>query len=98
LAFIPSEWNENLYWITIEALNNVLKHAQTNKVKVFFRCQEKLLKMEIVDQGAGFDIALLDGGGMGMHTMRERAELLGGQLSVTSSPGHGTTVSFRAEI
>jgi PAS domain S-box-containing protein len=98
LAHVPSEWNESLFWITIEALNNVLKHAQTNKVKVFFRCQEKLLEMEIVDQGAGFDIALLDGGGMGMRTMRERAELLGGQLSVTSSPGYGTSVLLRAEI
>jgi signal transduction histidine kinase len=98
LANIPSEWNENLFWITIEALNNVLKHAQTNKVKVHFHCQEKLLEMEIVDKGAGFDITLLDGGGMGMRTMRERAELLGGQLSVTSSPGHGTSVLLHAEI
>jgi signal transduction histidine kinase len=79
-------------------LNNVLKHAQTNKVKVFFRCQNKRLEMEIVDKGAGFDIALLDGGGMGIRTMRERAELLGGHLSVTSSPGHGTSVLLRAEI
>jgi signal transduction histidine kinase len=98
LAHIPSEWNENLFWITIEALNNVLKHAQTNKVKVLFHCQEKLFEMEIVDKGVGFDIALLDDGGMGMRTMRERAELLGGQLSVTSSPGHGTSVLLRAEI
>jgi signal transduction histidine kinase len=98
LAHIPSEWNENLFWITIEALNNVLKHAQTNKVKVIFRFQDNQLEMEIVDQGAGFDIALLDGGGMGMRTMRERAELLGGQLSVTSSLGHGTSVLLRAEI
>jgi signal transduction histidine kinase len=35
---------------------------------------------------------------MGMRTMRERAELIGGQLSVVSSPGSGTSVSFRAEI
>jgi len=98
LTNIPSEWNENLFWITIEALNNVLKHAQTDKVKVFFRCQGKRLEMEIVDKGAGFDIALLDGGGMGMRTMRERAELLGGKLAITSSPGHGTSVLLYAEI
>ena len=98
LAYIPSEWNENLFWITIEALNNALKHAQTNKVKVFFRCRDKHLEMEIVDKGVGFDPALSNGGGMGMRTMRERAELLGGQLSVTSSPGHGTSVLLRAEI
>ena len=98
LAYIPSEWNENLFWITIEALNNALKHAQTNKVKVFFRCRDKRFEMEIVDKGVGFDPALSNSGGMGMRTMQERAELLGGQLSITSSPGHGTSVLFRAEI
>ena len=98
LAYIPSEWNENLYWIAVEALNNALKHAQTNKVKVFFRCRDGRFEMEIVDKGMGFDIALSNDGGMGMHTMQERAELLEGQLSVTSSPGHGTSVLFCAEI
>jgi signal transduction histidine kinase len=98
LAYIPSEWNENLFWITIEALNNALKYAQTNKVKVFFRYRDKHLEMEIVDKGVGFGPTLSNGGGMGMRTMRERAELIGGQLSVTSSPGHGTSVLFRAEI
>jgi signal transduction histidine kinase len=98
LAYIPSKWNENLYWITIEALNNALKHAQTTIVKVFFRCKNKHLEIEIVDKGAGFELALLNGGGMGLRTMRERAELLGGQLSITSAPGHGTSVLFCAEI
>ena len=98
LEHIPPEWNENLYWIAIEALNNALKHAQTNKVKVVFRCHAGRFEMEIVDKGMGFDIALSNDGGMGMHTMQERAELLEGQLSVTSSPGHGTSVLFCAEI
>jgi signal transduction histidine kinase len=44
-----------------------------------------------------FDIALSNDGGMGMRTMRERAELLGGQLSVIVT-GHGTSVLLRAEI
>lgn len=98
LPYIPSEWNENLYWITIEALNNALKYAQTNKVKVFFRYRDKCLEMEIVDKGAGFDPDLLNSGGLGMQTMKERAELLGGELSIISSPGNGTTVLFSAEI
>ncbi len=98
LPYIPSEWNENLYWITIEALNNALKHARTNKVKVFFRYINKCLEMEIVDKGAGFDPNLLNSGGLGMRTMRERAELLGGKLSITSSSENGTTVLFSAEI
>jgi signal transduction histidine kinase len=98
LPYIPSEWNENLYWITIEALNNALKHAHTSRVKVFFRYRDRHLETEIVDNGIGFDTTLLNSGGMGMRTMQERAELLGGQLSVTSSPGHGTSVLLCAEI
>ena len=98
LAYIPSEWNENLYWISIEALNNALKHAQVNMVKVYFRFRDKHFEMEIVDKGIGFDPALSNNGSMGMRTMRERAELIGGQLSVTSSPGNGTSVLFHAAI
>ncbi|MBE0672517.1 MAG: PAS domain-containing protein [Anaerolineales bacterium] len=98
LPYIPSEWNENLFWITIEALNNALKYAQTNKVKIFFRYKDKRLEMEIVDKGVGFDPDHRNGGGMGMRTMRERAELLDGKLFVTSSPGCGTSVLFSAEI
>ena len=98
LAYIPSKWNGNLFWIAIESLNNALKHARADRIKVFFRCRDRWFEMEIADKGVGFDPALLDDGGMGMQTMRERAELLGGQLSVTSSPGHGTRVLFRAEI
>jgi len=98
LAYIPSQWNEHLYWITIEALNNALKHAESARVKVFFRYRDGHFEMEIVDKGTGFDPTLSNSGGMGMRNMRERAELLGGQLSVTSSPGHGTSVLFRAAI
>ncbi len=98
LPYIPSEWNENLFWITIEALNNALKYAQTNKIKVFFRYRDRRLEMEIVDKGAGFDPDHSNGGGMGMRTMQERAELLSGKLSVTSAPGYGTSVLFSAEI
>lgn len=98
LTDIPLEWNENLFWITVEALNNALKHAQANKVKVFFRCKDGSLEMEIVDKGIGFDPTLTYSGGLGMRTMRERAELLGGQLSIASSRGHGTSVLFHAKI
>jgi signal transduction histidine kinase len=98
LAYIPSEWNENLFWITIEALNNALKHAQTNRIKVFFRCKDRHLEMEIMDKGVGFDPTHPRQGGMGMRTMQERAELMGGQLAVVSSPGNGTSVVFRSEI
>ncbi len=50
--------------------------------------------IEIVDDGRGFDVAetLLSRDGYGLHTMRERMELVGGTLTIDSSPGHGTRV------
>ena len=93
----PSAWNDNLYWMIIEALNNSLKHAQARNVKVIIYCTEKQLKVEVKDDGVGFNPGHARGG-FGMRTMRERAEIMGGELSVESSPNNGTSVNFMAEI
>ncbi len=91
----PVEWNENLYWLTLEALNNAIKYAKARSVTVSFRCGGKSLELDIEDDGVGFDIDTLKVGGLGMRTMRERAELLGGDLNITSALGKGTCVSLR---
>lgn len=97
IEYCPSQWHENLYWMIIEALNNSLKHAQARNVKIIIRCTEKQLKVEVKDDGAGFNPGHARGG-FGMRTMRERAEILGGELSVESSLGNGTSMIFMAEI
>ena len=91
------EWKENLYWITIEALNNALKHSQARKIQINIRYTNRQLSLEIKDDGIGFNLNRMQNGGLGMRTMRERAELLGGQINIKSSPGEGTLVSFEAE-
>jgi PAS domain S-box-containing protein len=93
----PPEWNENLYWITIEALNNSLKHSHSRKIQVNLSYMGKHLSLDIRDDGSGFDPRRIQTGGLGMRSMRERAELLGGQLNITSSPGNGTSVNFHVE-
>jgi signal transduction histidine kinase len=93
----PPEWHENLFWITIEALNNALKHAQARKVQIVIRSLPGCMKLEVVDNGRGFDAGKLRAGGMGMDNMRERATLLGGELSVKSEPNRGTRVRFSAD-
>lgn len=98
LLYCPFTWKENLYWMIMEALNNSLKHAYAQSIKVVINCTEKNMGVEIEDDGVGFDPGQVGGGGLGMRTMRERAELLGGQLSVQSSFGLGTQVNFKAEI
>lgn len=96
LTHCPPEWMENLYGIALEALNNSLKHSQARRLHINLACRPDGIKLEIADDGRGFDPLRLRGG-MGLQTMRERAELLGGQLSIVSSPGNGTLVSFSAE-
>ncbi|HJS20463.1 MAG TPA: PAS domain S-box protein [Anaerolineales bacterium] len=93
----PQAWSENLFWITIEALNNALKHAQARNVKILMMSSPQRLEMEIIDDGAGFDPGKPRAGGLGLRNMRERADLIGGELVIRSSPGKGTRVCFSAE-
>ena len=90
---------EALYRIAQEALNNALKHAMATSVTVHVCAEndrvtnERTVRLEVVDNGRGFDSdALGDTGGLGLVSMRERAEKLGGVLTVISSPGKGTTI------
>ena len=81
--------------IAQEALNNVVKHAQTNRAWVRL-CLEEPPWIEIEDRGCGFDAGRdLERRGVGLKSMRERADEIGWRLRVTSRPGAGTCI--RAE-
>jgi ligand-binding sensor domain-containing protein/signal transduction histidine kinase len=83
-----------LYNIAYEALNNTLKHAHTDSVRVRLRFGEDATEMEICDYGKGFDpTAEGQGGGFGIPGMQERARKIGGTLQIESAPGKGTCVS-----
>ena len=98
MDYCPREWYKNLFAITLEALNNALKHAQARKIQINIHCFPKYFCLEIVDNGKGFDPARTFTGGMGLQSMRERANLLDGELTIFSSPSNGTRVKFSAEI
>ena len=89
---------ENLYWLAIEALNNSLKHANAQRVMIRLSCTDEEIIVEIEDDGVGFDLDAVKGGGFGMRTMHERAALLKGKLKIKSSPGMGTTVCLRIDL
>ncbi len=91
-------WNENLYWIATEALNNALKHAQARSVYVRASLKDRELVLEVEDDGRGFDPATLSPGGFGTRSMHQRAELLGGKLEINSTVGAGTRVRFKATM
>jgi len=95
---LPSEVEEGLYRIAQEALNNALKHAAASSVTVTIRADGEALEIEVLDDGTGFEPQTVgSGGGMGLTTMRERAEKMGGRLEVDSAPGRGTRVVVTLE-
>jgi PAS domain S-box-containing protein len=94
---LPALLEEGLFYIISEALNNSLKHAMASSLKVVVCVDEqKEVALEVSDNGLGFDTnALQDEGGMGLHSMYERAEKLGAQIKITSAIGEGTSVLVR---
>ncbi|MBI5350602.1 MAG: GAF domain-containing protein, partial [Chloroflexi bacterium] len=94
---LPLAIENELYAITIEALNNALRHAQANTVTVIVSRNEKEIVLEIADNGCGFDAATAGKGGMGLITMRERVVSLGGDLTISSSRESGTRIRVRVE-
>lgn len=91
---LPAEWEEGVYYIAEEALNNALKHAAASQVTVALRRSQSGLELEIADNGCGFDPATVRAG-LGLTGMGERAALLGGELNLASAPGHGTCLLLR---
>ncbi len=84
---------DGLYRIAQEALNNALKHAKANQIILNLTGGLSQVVMEITDDGIGFrpDEAV-EGGGLGLDGIIERAELLGAELTLDSWPGKGTTI------
>ena len=89
-------WNRQILRIVTEALNNSLKHAQAQHVRVLVSSTPQALMIEVKDDGIGFDPACLRPGGMGLQYMNERAALIGGKLEIISAPGQGVRVCLVA--
>jgi len=84
-----------------EALSNVLRHAQAESVLVQLEADDRELRIEIEDDGRGFDAGgptPSDRPHYGLLGIRERAEILGGSARVESSPGQGTRVVARVPL
>jgi signal transduction histidine kinase len=96
LIDLPSQVEQGIYRITQEALNNALKHARATSITVFVRTNGKRIEVEVIDNGCGFEPEKLNGQpGLGLISMRERAEQMGGEIEIESKLGEGTTVKVR---
>ena len=81
-----------------EALQNAVKHSGSRRVEVRLRFDAAQLTLWIADDGTGFDVASAREAGLGLTTMRERVELIGGRFRIISEPGCGTLVEVVAPI
>ena len=92
---LPPDAEEQLYRTAQEALANVIKHANASHARIrLFRtaATPPSVRLEISDDGTGFDSARSRPGHLGLTTMQQRVEGLGGSLEVRSTPGSGTRV------
>ncbi|WP_418791608.1 GAF domain-containing protein [Phosphitispora sp. TUW77] len=90
---LPPHTETTVFRIVQESLNNVVAYAQANSVNILIDFQPEQLRVQVIDDGKGFDTKnLWMKGRMGLIGMRERAQSIGGQLDVLSNPGHGTKV------
>lgn len=83
---------EALFRVAQEALANVARHSEATCVHIFLCSKQDNVKLSITDNGRGFDAYTTENAGLGLCSMRERIEALGGWIEVTSKPGNGTSI------
>ena len=104
LRRLPPDLETAVFRIVQEALTNIVRHAQARHVHIDIRFESPdQLQVQVRDDGVGFDVAAMrrrasEGNSIGVLGMQERAMLVGGQLTITSAPGQGCTLTIRCGI
>ncbi|MDJ0569523.1 MAG: sensor histidine kinase [Pleurocapsa sp. MO_192.B19] len=89
---LPQEITTTVYRIVQEALTNMIKHSQATDVKISLQLVANYLKVQVKDNGAGFDLRE-NTTGFGLQGMRERTTALGGKFNLVSTPGMGCQIT-----
>lgn len=94
---IPPELATTCFRIVQESVNNAVRHADHRSIRVELTGQPSLVLLTIIDDGRGFDVLAAQdrasrGESLGLLGMRERAQLAGGELEISSTPGSGTRI------
>lgn len=89
-----------LYRMVQEGLTNVVKHSGASRAVVTMATEGPVLRVLVSDDGRGFDVQreIESGTGLGLFSLRERAEYVGGKVGVESSPGAGTTLVIEVPL
>ena len=91
---LPHDLTLALYRVVQEALHNVIAHSDAAEVRIDVDGRGGALFMTIEDDGVGFDVNSPLGEGLGLISMRERLECVGGALTISSCPGAGTRIEI----
>lgn len=89
---LPMTVEEALWRIAQEAFSNIARHSSASRVEVSLACQRGKVILSISDNGQGFDRAVVNASGVGLHSMQERMEALGGTVTIQSKVGEGTCI------
>jgi len=94
---LSREIETTVYRVVQECYQNIAKYSGASSVNLSLRSTDKLLELKVEDDGVGFDVdsAVAQPKCFGLKGMRERVALLGGQLEIRSSPGHGSAIIAR---
>jgi signal transduction histidine kinase len=95
---LPADMEVAIYRIVQEALTNIRKHARASQADVHAQFSPNQVVITIQDNGQGFDVPddtteLIKVGNLGLMGLKERAQLLGGQVTISSQPNQGTTIT-----
>ncbi len=94
---LTMDWKRHLALIFKEGMNNSLKHGRVRKISIDSKVNADNIELTLSDDGLGFVPGNTDKGS-GLKNMRRRAEKLFAELEVKSSPGSGTSISFKGKI
>ncbi len=89
---LPPDVEEALWRVAQESFANIARHSQATKVHVTLACHQGIVTLSITDNGQGFESAFVNESSVGLHSMKERMEALGGMLTVESKVGQGTRI------
>jgi signal transduction histidine kinase len=84
-----------VYRIAVEALGNARRHASADRVHLRVRITDAGIAVDVVDDGSGFDPDAATPGHLGLQSLKERARLLGGAVTIDSAPGAGARLTVR---
>jgi PAS domain S-box-containing protein len=97
--YVPSDLDPEialcLFRIVQESLRNVVRHSGASRALVKMTASNGELRLNVADQGRGFDVDAMGRAGLGLVSMRERVKFAGGDIAIRSAPGSGTRIGVR---